>query len=151
MVEVSGTYKHDRYEKIWLNSLNVMSNIEVFATQAVNPLTQHLLKSTTTHPAQSRQHEDNRPVKMVEMDGTCQAKRTSLRLPFPGHQTIDERDEVQRTPGAERKQEGVRSQSTPEAPFRDWSDRHRSDGPYLLTYTLVGRVGSKHLFATIQL
>ena len=27
MVEVKGAYKHGRYEKIWLNSLHVMSNV----------------------------------------------------------------------------------------------------------------------------
>ena len=33
MVEVSIAYKHGRYEKLWLNSLHVMSKAEVFATQ----------------------------------------------------------------------------------------------------------------------
>ena len=32
MVEVNGAYKHGRYEKVWLNSLHVMSNDKVFAT-----------------------------------------------------------------------------------------------------------------------
>ena len=33
MVEVNGAYKHGRYEKIWLHTLCVMSNLKVFATQ----------------------------------------------------------------------------------------------------------------------
>ena len=33
VVKVNGSYKHGRYDKIWLKSLHVMSNIEVFATQ----------------------------------------------------------------------------------------------------------------------
>ena len=33
MVEVNGTCKHGRYNKIWLKSLCVMSNIKVFAMQ----------------------------------------------------------------------------------------------------------------------
>ena len=31
MVEVISAYKHGRYEKNWLNSLHVMSNVKVFA------------------------------------------------------------------------------------------------------------------------
>ena len=33
MVEVNDAYNHGRCENIWLNSLHVMSNIKVFATQ----------------------------------------------------------------------------------------------------------------------
>ena len=33
MEEVNGAYKHGRYEEIWLNSLRVMSNVKLFATQ----------------------------------------------------------------------------------------------------------------------
>ena len=33
MIEVHDAYKHGRYEEIWLNTLRVMSNIRVFATQ----------------------------------------------------------------------------------------------------------------------
>ena len=31
MVQVNGAYQHDRYEKIWLKSLHIMSNIRVYA------------------------------------------------------------------------------------------------------------------------
>ena len=33
MVEINGAYKDGRYDKSWLNSLHVMSNIKAFATQ----------------------------------------------------------------------------------------------------------------------
>ena len=31
MAEVNGTYKHGSYEKCWLNSWSIMSNVTVFA------------------------------------------------------------------------------------------------------------------------
>ena len=33
MEEANGTYMHDRYAKIWLESLQVMSSIDIFAMQ----------------------------------------------------------------------------------------------------------------------
>ena len=33
IVEVKGVYKHGRYEKNWLKSLHIMSNVKVFAIQ----------------------------------------------------------------------------------------------------------------------
>ena len=33
MVEVNGTYKHGKYDKICLNSVRVMSNVKVFVKQ----------------------------------------------------------------------------------------------------------------------
>ena len=37
MAEVNGAYKHGRYENIWVKSLHVMSNINVFAMQDGQP------------------------------------------------------------------------------------------------------------------
>ena len=35
MVEINGAYDYGRYEKIWVNSLCVMSNVKVFAMQDI--------------------------------------------------------------------------------------------------------------------
>ena len=37
MVEVNGTYRHGRYENIWLTDLRIMSSVKAFATQEGRP------------------------------------------------------------------------------------------------------------------
>ena len=37
MVEVKGAYKHGGYDKMWLKSLHVMSNIKIFVMQNGQP------------------------------------------------------------------------------------------------------------------
>ena len=58
MVDVNGAYKHGRYEKIWLNSLHVMSNMKVFdmrppagrtnTTHYINPYDTHMDQKCTS-------------------------------------------------------------------------------------------------------
>ena len=48
MVEVSGTYKHGRYERIWLKSLCIISNVKVFTMQDGQTASQTAAGQTNT-------------------------------------------------------------------------------------------------------
>ena len=49
IVEVNYAYKHSRYEKIWLNSLCAISNVQVYATQDGQPADQPGRRTNTIH------------------------------------------------------------------------------------------------------
>ena len=60
--EVSGAYKHGKYEKVWKKRLCVMWNVEVFATQKCHPANQPTMTDYTdpwySCGSKSESHQD---------------------------------------------------------------------------------------------